>query len=188
LEILNNIEPQTVDRRHHPKDSGCTGRHLSTGVRQLAAVSMSLRAAMTQGSHTLAVTINRLCTLRSLTVRLAQNESGSWEQRIVASSEDRTSRLAAAIVAPLAAILVSGQLSRVKACRVDACGRIFYDGSKNQSGLYCRGQGCAERIHAREHRRRKRLLETKTERSKGTLDQSLSIRVSQPLPRWTRCK
>ena len=61
-------------------------------------------------------------------------------------------------LARLAAIVVEAQAAgvwpRIKACRQETCGWVFYDGSRNRSSSWCSMQICGGREKARAYRRR----------------------------------
>jgi predicted RNA-binding Zn ribbon-like protein len=59
-----------------------------------------------------------------------------------------------AAVVPEAAAL--GTWPRFKACPAEACGWIFYDRSRNRSGLWCDSTVCGNRAKTRAYRRRRR--------------------------------
>jgi predicted RNA-binding Zn ribbon-like protein len=63
----------------------------------------------------------------------------------------------------LAAILIrvldaqgSGAWSRMKACRKEGCGWLFYDASRNASSTWCSMSICGNRTKTAEYRRRRR--------------------------------
>jgi predicted RNA-binding Zn ribbon-like protein len=62
-------------------------------------------------------------------------------------------------LARLAAIVVEAQAAglwpRMKACRQETCGWLFYDGSRNRSSSWCSMQICGGREKARAYRRRR---------------------------------
>ena len=60
----------------------------------------------------------------------------------------------AAIVAVVAAARTDGVWERLKACRQETCGWLFYDGSRNRSSSWCSMQICGGREKARAYRRR----------------------------------
>lgn len=45
-----------------------------------------------------------------------------------------------------------GTWSRLKVCQNAACGKAFYDTSKNHAGVWCSMQVCGNRMHARAYR------------------------------------
>jgi predicted RNA-binding Zn ribbon-like protein len=64
---------------------------------------------------------------------------------------------ALALIATIVAIAqLNGHWSRLKACRGDQCGWVFYDHSRNQVGSWCAMSICGARAKAREYRHRKR--------------------------------
>ena len=60
----------------------------------------------------------------------------------------------AAIVAVVAEARAAGSWERVKACRQETCGWVFYDGSRNHSSSWCSMQVCGGRAKASSYRRR----------------------------------
>jgi predicted RNA-binding Zn ribbon-like protein len=61
-----------------------------------------------------------------------------------------------AIVARVLDAQVSGAWSRLKACRKDGCGWLFYDGSRNASSMWCSMSICGNRTKTAAYRRRQR--------------------------------
>ncbi len=60
----------------------------------------------------------------------------------------------AAIVAAVAEARSDGVWPRLKACRQDTCGWVFYDGSRNRSSSWCSMQICGGREKSSRYRRR----------------------------------
>jgi len=60
----------------------------------------------------------------------------------------------AAIVAAVAEARAAGSWERLKACRQETCGWVFYDGSRNRSSSWCSMQVCGGRAKASSYRRR----------------------------------
>ena len=60
----------------------------------------------------------------------------------------------AAIVAVVAEARAEGSWERLKACRQETCGWVFYDGSRNRSSGWCSMQVCGGRAKASSYRRR----------------------------------
>jgi predicted RNA-binding Zn ribbon-like protein len=73
--------------------------------------------------------------------------------RLVPSAEGARGGLAA-IVAVLAEAQAAGTWERLKACRQETCGWVFYDGSRNRSSSWCSMQVCGGRAKASSYRRR----------------------------------
>ena len=61
----------------------------------------------------------------------------------------------AAIVAVVAEARAAGSWERLKACRQETCGWVFYDGSRNRSSSWCSMQVCGGRAKASSYRRRR---------------------------------
>jgi predicted RNA-binding Zn ribbon-like protein len=58
------------------------------------------------------------------------------------------------LVAIVAAAMVDGTWSRLKACQADRCGWAFYDHARNRSRRWCSMAVCGNRTKARSYRRR----------------------------------
>jgi predicted RNA-binding Zn ribbon-like protein len=65
-------------------------------------------------------------------------------------------RALGAIVAVVLEAQVSGSWSRVKACRQETCGWVFYDGSRNLSSSWCSMSICGNRTKSAAYRRRRK--------------------------------
>lgn len=61
----------------------------------------------------------------------------------------------AAIVAVVAEARAAGSWERLKACRQDTCGWVFYDGSRNRSSSWCSMRVCGGRAKASSYRSRR---------------------------------
>jgi len=73
----------------------------------------------------------------------------------VAPAGSGAARGLAAIVAVVAAARAGGTWERLKACRQDTCGWLFYDVSRNRSSNWCSMQICGGREKSRAYRRRR---------------------------------
>jgi predicted RNA-binding Zn ribbon-like protein len=60
------------------------------------------------------------------------------------------------IVQSAATLLTVGKLDRVRQCRDDLCGWLFFDASKNRSRRWCSMEDCGNRAKARRHYSRTR--------------------------------
>jgi predicted RNA-binding Zn ribbon-like protein len=60
-----------------------------------------------------------------------------------------------ALVAVVAEARAAGSWERLKACRQETCGWVFYDGSRNRSSSWCSMQVCGARAKASRYRRRR---------------------------------
>jgi predicted RNA-binding Zn ribbon-like protein len=56
----------------------------------------------------------------------------------------------------IAAARAAGTWDRLKACRQETCGWLFYDVSRNRSSSWCSMQVCGGREKSRAYRRRRR--------------------------------
>ena len=61
----------------------------------------------------------------------------------------------AAIAAIVAEARAAGSWERLKACRQDTCGWVFFDGSRNRSSSWCSMQVCGGRAKASSYRSRR---------------------------------
>ena len=68
--------------------------------------------------------------------------------------EDGPARGLGTLVAILVEARLRGEWARMKACRQETCGWLFYDGSRNRSSSWCSMQICGGREKARAYRRR----------------------------------
>ena len=73
----------------------------------------------------------------------------------VAPAGSGATRGLAAIVAVVAAAQAAGTWDRLKACRQDTCGWLFYDVSRNRSSQWCSMRICGNRTKAEAFRRRR---------------------------------
>ena len=77
--------------------------------------------------------------------------------RLVATpAGEGVERALGAIVAVVLEAQASGSWSRVKACRQETCGWVFYDGSRNLSSSWCSMSICGSRTKSAAYRRRRR--------------------------------
>ena len=72
----------------------------------------------------------------------------------LAPADGGETRGLATLVAIVAEARHRGVWERMKACRQDTCGWLFYDGSRNRSSSWCSMQICGGREKARAYRRR----------------------------------
>jgi predicted RNA-binding Zn ribbon-like protein len=84
-----------------------------------------------------------------LVVRLDEDGPG------VAPAGEGVERGLASIVAVVAAARAAGTWERLKACRQETCGWLFYDVSRNRSSSWCSMQVCGGREKSRAYRRRR---------------------------------
>lgn len=119
-------------------------RALRSALRELALAN-TLGTAPAAGRRR---ALDETLRLFPLAVRL-----DAGRPRLVASSDGARGGLAA-IVAVLAESQAAGTWERLKACREETCGWVFYDGSRNRSSSWCSMQVCGGRAKASSYRRR----------------------------------
>lgn len=73
----------------------------------------------------------------------------------IAPAGDGARRGLASLVAIVAAARAGGSWERLKACRQETCGWLFYDGSRNRSSSWCSMQVCGSREKSRAYRTRR---------------------------------
>jgi hypothetical protein len=86
-------------------------------------------------------------------LRLAAGDDG--RPRLVASGEGVERALGTLLVIAHEAER-EGTWPRMKACRKESCGWLFYDYSRNRSGSWCSMSICGNRVKTRRYRERKR--------------------------------
>jgi predicted RNA-binding Zn ribbon-like protein len=68
---------------------------------------------------------------------------------------DGAKRALASIAAVVMETQASGAWARLKACRKEGCGWLFYDGSRNGSSTWCSMSICGNRAKTAAYRRRR---------------------------------
>ena len=119
-------------------------RALRAALRELALANTLGTAPAAERQRALDETLR----LFPLEVRL-----DAGRPRLVPSGDGARGGLAA-IVAVLAESQAAGTWERLKACRQETCGWVFYDGSRNRSSSWCSMQVCGGRAKASSYRRR----------------------------------
>jgi len=75
---------------------------------------------------------------------------------VLSPSGNCASRALGAIAAVVVGAQASGTWRRMKACRKDGCGWLFFDSSRNCSSSWCSMSVCGNRAKTTEYRRRRR--------------------------------
>ena len=88
-------------------------------------------------------------------VRLRPELGDQGDIRLAADGTGAERALAEIVVRVLGA-QSAGTWSRLKACRKDTCGWLFYDGSRNASSTWCSMSICGNRTKTAAYRRRRR--------------------------------
>jgi predicted RNA-binding Zn ribbon-like protein len=156
----------TVDHEH--------GREMLSSPERLRAV-LDLRPGVRIGAADLRRAIDVREALRNLA--LANNggavdppaadvlEKAAARGRLVIRLDSGESRLEPAVqsvdgaLADLVGIvhtaMADGTWSRLKACRRDVCGWLFYDRSRNRSAVWCQMAVCGNRVKTKAYRERR---------------------------------
>jgi predicted RNA-binding Zn ribbon-like protein len=121
-------------------------RTLRTGLRELARRN-------TMGGAPGTALVERLGdVLRPLSLAIRLDAEG---RLVVAPRGSGTDRALAALVAVVLEAQRDGTWSRVKACRKESCGWVFYDASRNRSSSWCAMTICGNRVKTAAYRRRR---------------------------------
>ncbi len=139
-------EPRSASAQHRAVSASLLGveRTPSTSVAPSHNPVADVREA--------ADVLNAIAAYAPLSVRFQRDGQATLEPAID-GVEGALARLLAAV--PLAQ--TDGSWGRLKICRNDACGRAFFDSSKNHSGAWCDLGKCGNRLNARASRARRRL-------------------------------
>src|SRR5258708_33469170 len=81
--------------------------------------------------------------------------TGSTQARLVSQSGGVDGVLARA-AGDVYTAMWTGLSARLTVCHNDACGKAFYDGSRNHAGVWCSTRTCGNRMHARTYRQQKK--------------------------------
>ena len=92
---------------------------------------------------------------RTTPLRLAVDESGLTSVEPAALSP--VDRAIGEVLAAIHDAVAAGLWDRLKVCRDPACGWVFYDRSRNRSGVWCDMAVCGNRAKARNYRARRRV-------------------------------
>ena len=91
---------------------------------------------------------------RMTPLRLAVDENG-WT-RFASTGLSSVDRAIGEVLAALHDAVTAGLWSRLRVCRDPSCGWVFFDQSRNRSGLWCDMAVCGNRAKARNFRARRR--------------------------------
>jgi predicted RNA-binding Zn ribbon-like protein len=182
IDYMSDVEPapgrlalvqafvNTVDLEHGREMLSSPVR-LSTVLEELGLLERRARATRAHLARALALRQ----ALRSLAFA---NNGGTAAPALEAQLVVRIDREAAALapvrrdvdgaLAELVGIvytaIADGTWPRLKACRRDVCGWIFYDRSRNHSAVWCRMAVCGNRAKTKAYRSRSRKVSTRATR------------------------
>ena len=97
--------------------------------------------------------MNQAARSAAVTVSLTPVGEGRWQLDPAVGGVDG---FIGRVLSEVAAAMADGSWSRVKACHSDTCRWLFYDRSRNRSGIWCSMAGCGSRMKARAYRARRR--------------------------------
>ncbi len=182
IDYMSDVEPapgrlalvqafvNTVDLEHG-REMLSSPLRLSTVLEELGLLERRARATRAHLARALALRQ----ALRSLAFA---NNGGTAAPALEAQLVVRIDREAAALapvrrdvdgaLAELVGIvytaIAEGTWPRLKACRRDVCGWIFYDRSRNHSAVWCRMAVCGNRAKTKAYRSRSRKVSTRATR------------------------
>ncbi len=146
-----NTPATTAERRSASAQQGVVSASL-LGTERTPSTSVALWHHPVADAREAADVLSALAAYAPLSVRFQRDGQASLEPAI-SGVDGALARLLAAV--PLAQ--ADGSWRRLKICRNDACGRAFFDTSKNHSGAWCDLGKCGNRLNARASRARRRL-------------------------------
>ncbi len=82
-------------------------------------------------------------------------EVGRSDELVLVPSGTAAERALASIVATVLEAQAAGTWARLKACRKETCGWLFYDSSRNRSSTWCSMTICGNRVKTASYRRRR---------------------------------
>jgi predicted RNA-binding Zn ribbon-like protein len=131
------------------RDLALDGAVDDAAVRRAVALRGALRAWLS-GPREAALAIEDAARGAQLGLRLTDD----GRLRLVAAAGGVDGALGAILVALYEGV-VDGTARRLRVCRNDACGWVFYDHSRNGAARWCSMNVCGSRAKAREYRRRR---------------------------------
>jgi hypothetical protein len=143
-----NTPVTTAERGSASAQKGVVDASLPGTVRAPSTRMMSSHSTAAAATDVL----NVIAAYAPLSVRFQKDGQASL-QPAIDGVDSALARLLALV--PLAQ--ADGSWRKLKICRNDACGRAFFDTSKNHSGAWCDLGKCGNRLNARASRVRRRL-------------------------------
>ena len=140
-----------VERRSVSAQQGGVSASL-LGTERTPATSVALWYHPVADVREAADVLNALAAYAPLSVHFQRDGQATLEPAI-----DGVDGALAQLLAAVPLAQSEGSWRRLKICRNDACGRAFFDTSKNHSGAWCDLGQCGNRLNARASRARRRL-------------------------------
>jgi len=160
----------TVDHEH--------GREMLSSPARLAAVLAEL-GLLEGGSRATRAHLSRSLAFREVLRSLALANNGGaaappLEARLLVRIEGDAAALVPArrdvdgslaeLVGIVYTAMADGTWPRLKACRRDVCGWLFYDRSRNHSAVWCQMAVCGNRTKTKAYRSRRAAPQARTDR------------------------
>ena len=125
--------------------------------RRAVELREALRQSVRRSSHDVTTSAEALETINHIArhTLLKVHFAGPTQACLVPESGGVDGVLARAVGDAYTAMW-TGLWARLKVCQNDACGKAFYDGSKNHAGVWCSTRTCGNRMHARTYRQQKK--------------------------------
>ena len=110
--------------------------------------------------------LNTFLASAPLTRKLVRTEEG-YKIDCVPERRDLASLLGE-IALSFARVFADGDPTRIRICKNDDCGWVFYDRSRNRSRCWCEGSACGNVMKVRRFRAKRKTESGRTQRKKGT--------------------
>jgi predicted RNA-binding Zn ribbon-like protein len=127
-------------------DTFVRARELRAGLRRLALANTAGGALPEDSAERLRA------ALRPVTLAVAVDPSG---RLAVTPSGEGADRALATLMAVVLEAQRDGTWARLKACRKESCGWVFYDASRNRSSNWCAMSICGNRVKVAAYRKRR---------------------------------
>ena len=182
IDYLSDVEPapgrlalvqafvNTVDLEHGREMLSSPAR-LSAVLGELGLLGAAARAtrpqllraiALREALRSLALANNGGMSAPALEVQLVVRIDGSGAE--LAPAQRDVDGALAELVGIVYTAMADGTWSRLKACRRDVCGWLFYDRSRNRSAVWCQMAVCGNRTKTKAYRSRRATLPVRSDR------------------------
>lgn len=100
--------------------------------------------------------LNGLLHGSRLAPRLTDHDGYDWHLHHFAPGSSLAEHLGVECALALSAVVVAGELERLRVCDAPGCSRVLVDLSRNRSKRYCDSRTCGNRLHVAAYRERRR--------------------------------
>ena len=104
--------------------------------------------------------LNELLHGARLAPRLTDHDGYDWHLHHFLPGSSLAEHLRVESGLALAAVVVAGELERLRVCEAPGCSRVLVDLSRNRSKRYCDSRTCGNRLHVAAYRERRRAAAT----------------------------